>query len=62
VQQVQMLVLMTCTLLISAPIFAIGGVVMALQQDLELSWLMVVAIPVLPRFNQWMQHQLVESG
>ncbi|MCU1441216.1 MAG: transporter ATP-binding protein [Rhodoglobus sp.] len=47
VQQVQMLVLMTCTLLVSAPILAIGGVIMALQQDLELSWLMVVAIPVL---------------
>jgi ATP-binding cassette subfamily B protein len=47
VQQVQMLVLMTCTLLVSAPILAIGGIIMALQQDLELSWLMVVAIPVL---------------
>jgi ATP-binding cassette subfamily B multidrug efflux pump len=47
VQQVQMLVLMTCTLLVSAPILAIGGVIMALQQDVELSWLMVVAIPVL---------------
>ena len=47
VQQVQMLVLMTFTLLVSAPILAIGGVIMALQQDLELSWIMVVAIPVL---------------
>ena len=47
VQQVQMLVLVTCTLLVSAPILAIGGVIMVLQQDLELSWLMVVAIPVL---------------
>jgi len=47
VQQVQMLVLMTCTLLVSAPILAIGGVVMALQQDLELSWLMAVSVPVL---------------
>ncbi|GGF02046.1 ABC transporter ATP-binding protein [Mycetocola zhadangensis] len=47
VQQVQMLVLMTCTLMVSAPILAIGGVVMALRLDLELSWLMAVAIPVL---------------
>lgn len=47
VQQVQMLVLVTCTLLVSAPILAIGGVILALQQDLELSWIMVVAIPVL---------------
>ena len=47
VQQVQMLVLMTCTLLVSAPILAVGGVIMALRQDLELSWLMAVSIPVL---------------
>jgi len=47
VQQVQMLVLMTCTMLVSAPILAIGGIVLALQQDLELSWLMAVSIPVL---------------
>ncbi len=47
VQQVQMIVLMTCTLFVSAPILAIGGVVMALQQDVGLSWLMLVSIPVL---------------
>ncbi len=47
VQQVQMLVLMTSTMLVSAPILAIGGIVMALQQDLELSLIMAVAIPVL---------------
>jgi ATP-binding cassette subfamily B protein len=47
VQQVQMLVLMTCTLMVSAPILAVGGVVMALGLDLELSWLMAVSIPVL---------------
>ena len=47
VQQVQMLVLMTSTMLISAPILSIGGIVMALQQDVELSWIMAVAIPVL---------------
>ena len=47
VQQVQMLVLMTSTMLVSAPILAIGGIIMALQQDLELSLIMAVAIPVL---------------
>jgi ATP-binding cassette subfamily B multidrug efflux pump len=47
VQQVQILVLTTCTLLVSAPILAVGGVIMALQQDVELSWLMAVAIPIL---------------
>lgn len=47
VQQVQLLVLMTCTLLVSAPILAIGGVIMAIRQDVQLSWIMVVSIPVL---------------
>ncbi len=47
VQQVQMLVLMICTLLVSAPILAIGGVIFALQQDVQLSWVLVVAVPVL---------------
>jgi ATP-binding cassette subfamily B multidrug efflux pump len=47
VQQVQMVTLMTCTLFASAPILAIGGVIMALQQDVGLSWLMAVSIPLL---------------
>ncbi|OLT09783.1 multidrug ABC transporter ATP-binding protein [Pseudonocardia sp. CNS-139] len=47
VQQVQMLVLTSCTLLVTAPIMCIGGVVMALQEDVQLSWLMAVSVPVL---------------
>ena len=47
VQQVQMLVLTTCTLLVSAPILCVGGVIMAMRQDLELSWLIAVSVPVL---------------
>jgi ATP-binding cassette subfamily B protein len=47
VQQVQMLVLMSATLLVSAPIMAVGGVIMAIRQDVGLSWLMAVSIPVL---------------
>ncbi|HEY8952802.1 MAG TPA: ABC transporter ATP-binding protein [Candidatus Dormibacteraeota bacterium] len=47
VQQVQMLVLMTCTMMIAAPIMCVGGIIMALRQDIGLSWLMVVCIPVL---------------
>ena len=47
VQQVQMLVQMSSTLMISAPMLAIGGVIMAVSQDAGLSWLMAVAIPVL---------------
>jgi ATP-binding cassette subfamily B protein len=47
VQQVQMLVLMTCTLLVAAPIMCVGGVIMAIRQDARLSLLLVVALPVL---------------
>ena len=47
VQQVQLLVFMALTLLVSAPIMAVGGVAMALRQDVELSGLLVVVIPVL---------------
>ncbi len=47
VQQVQMLVLVSCTMLVAAPIMCVGGVVMALQEDVGLSWLMAVSVPVL---------------
>ena len=42
VQQVQMLVLMTCTMLVAAPIMCVGGIIMALREDVGLSWLMLV--------------------
>jgi ATP-binding cassette subfamily B multidrug efflux pump len=47
VQQVQMLVLTTCTMLVAAPIMCVGGVIMALREDPGLSWLMAVCVPVL---------------
>ncbi|HXN78244.1 MAG TPA: ABC transporter ATP-binding protein [Candidatus Dormibacteraeota bacterium] len=47
VQQVQMLVLLTCTLMIAAPIMCVGGIIMALRQDVGLSWLMLVSVPTL---------------
>jgi ATP-binding cassette subfamily B protein len=47
VQQVQMLVLIGCTMLVATPILAVGGVVFAISEDPGLSWIMVVAVPVL---------------
>ncbi|WP_369358074.1 ABC transporter ATP-binding protein [Streptomyces sp. cg2] len=47
VQQVQMLVLMTFTMMVSAPIMCVGGIVMALNQDVPLSALLLVIVPVL---------------
>lgn len=47
VQQVQMLVFMTCAVMIAAPLTMIGGVVMALREDVVLSWAILVAVIVL---------------
>jgi len=47
VQQVQMLVVVTCTMLVAAPIMCVGGVVMALREDVGLSWLMLVTVPTM---------------
>ena len=47
VQQVQMLVLMTCTLLVGAPFTAVGGIVLAAHLDIGLSWIFLVAVPIL---------------
>ncbi|MBX6390502.1 MAG: ABC transporter ATP-binding protein [Frankia sp.] len=47
VQQVQMLILLGFTLMVSAPIMCVGGIVLALAQDVLLSTLLVVVVPVL---------------
>ncbi|NUO61577.1 MAG: ABC transporter ATP-binding protein [Hamadaea sp.] len=47
VQQVQMLVLLTFTLMVAAPIMMVGGVILALRQDVPLSALLLVIVPIL---------------
>ena len=47
VQQVQMLGLMTFTMMVSAPIMCVGGIILALNQDVPLSALLLVIVPVL---------------
>ncbi|UGS25987.1 ABC transporter ATP-binding protein/permease [Microbacterium resistens] len=47
VQQVQMLAMMGATMFVTAPLLAIGGIIMAVRQDVGLSWLIAVAVPVL---------------
>jgi ATP-binding cassette subfamily B protein len=47
VQQVQMLAMMGSTMFITAPLLAIGGIIMALQTNLGLSWLIAVSVPAL---------------
>ena len=47
VQQVQMLVLMACLIAASSPIMMVGGVVMALREDVGLGWILAVVVPAL---------------
>jgi ATP-binding cassette subfamily B protein len=47
VQQVQMVVLMGLNMMIIAPILAVGGIVMALRQDVPLSGILIVVLPIM---------------
>jgi len=47
VQQVQMVTMMTFTMMIMAPIMLVGGVIMAMQEDVVLSGILLVSVPVL---------------
>jgi len=59
VQQIQILVQMTCTMLITAPIMSVGGIFMAIHQDAGLSWLLVVSVPALALANYWIVSHLL---
>ncbi len=61
VQQVQMLVLMGCTLMVSAPIMMIGGIVMAMRENFGLSWLIAVMVPVLVAAIAFIVSRMVPS-
>ncbi len=47
VTQVQMVVFMAFTLLVTTPIMMVGGIIMALREDIGLAWLVAVAVPLL---------------
>ncbi|MDK2903211.1 MAG: ATP-binding cassette, subfamily multidrug efflux pump, partial [Clostridiales bacterium] len=47
VQQVQMLVLLGLNLMIMAPIMAIGGIIMSIQQDVVLSYSIIIIVPIM---------------
>ncbi|MEU2066244.1 ABC transporter ATP-binding protein [Streptomyces anulatus] len=47
VQQIQMLVLLAFTLMVSAPIMCVGGIIMALGLDVPLSAVLLAVVPVL---------------
>lgn len=47
VQQIQVFLQMALTMLLLAPIMGIGGVIMALREDVTLSWVIVVVVPLM---------------
>jgi ATP-binding cassette, subfamily B, multidrug efflux pump len=59
VQQIQVLVQMTFTVLVTAPIMCIGGIAMAIHQDAGLSWLLLISVPVLGVANYWIVSHLL---
>ncbi|MDT7548292.1 MAG: ATP-binding cassette, subfamily multidrug efflux pump [Actinomycetota bacterium] len=47
VQQVQMMVMMTCTMAVAAPITALAGIVLAVREAPGMVWLIGVSVPML---------------
>lgn len=59
VRQIQYLVQIMGTALITAPIMCVGGIFMAIHQEAALTWLLLVSVPVLAVANYWiMSHML----
>ncbi|WP_310529461.1 ABC transporter ATP-binding protein [Nocardioides sp.] len=61
VQQVQMLVLLGFTMMVSAPIMMVGAIVMATREDVGLSWLIVITVPVLGGLIGFIVSRMVPS-
>ncbi|KDF01123.1 ABC transporter ATP-binding protein [Mycolicibacterium aromaticivorans JS19b1 = JCM 16368] len=59
VQQIQVLIQMTTTTLVTAPIMCVGGIIMAIHQDAGLSWLLLVSVPVLALSNFWIVSRML---
>ncbi|MET8872917.1 ABC transporter ATP-binding protein [Nocardia sp. NPDC004604] len=47
IQQVQLLIVMSATILVMAPIMCVGGIFMSVREDFGLSWLLLIAVPAL---------------
>ncbi|MGV0790205.1 ABC transporter ATP-binding protein [Mycolicibacterium sp. XJ1819] len=59
VWHIEVLVEMTFTVLVTAPIMGIGGTLMAIRQDVGLSWLLLVSVPILGLANYWIVSHLL---
>ncbi|MGV9188745.1 ABC transporter ATP-binding protein [Arcanobacterium canis] len=61
IQQIQMVILLTFTIMVMAPIMGVGGVVMAIRQDAPLAWILAIAVPVLFVIIGWVMAHLVPT-
>src|SRR5690606_11825580 len=61
VQQVQLLVVMGATMMLAAPITMVAGIVMALREDIGLSVVVVLAMPVIAVFQGALIYRLVPA-
>ncbi|HZD24288.1 MAG TPA: ABC transporter ATP-binding protein [Acidimicrobiia bacterium] len=61
VHQIQTVTAMALTMMVTAPIMMIGGIIMALQEDVGLSWLVAVAVPLLAASVGFIASRLVPS-
>ncbi len=61
VTQVQMLALLGCSLAVQVPIMMVGGIVMAMREDLGLSWLLAIVVPALFLSVGFVVSQMVPS-
>lgn len=61
IQQIQMVILLTFTIMVMAPIMGVGGVVMAIRQDAPLAWVLAIAVPVLFIIIGWVMAYLVPT-
>ncbi|OBJ06732.1 ABC transporter ATP-binding protein [Mycobacterium sp. 1482292.6] len=59
VRQIQYLVQISATVLVTAPIMCLGGIFMAIRQEAALTWLLLVSVPIMAVANYWvMSHML----
>lgn len=61
VQQIQMLAMMGATMLVQAPLMAIGGIIMAMVTEISLTWIIAIAVPVLLIFALFIISRMVPA-
>ncbi|WP_454561068.1 ABC transporter ATP-binding protein [Mycobacterium haemophilum] len=59
VRQIQYLVQISGTVLVTAPIMCVGGIVMAIHQEAALTWLLLVSVPILAVTNYWISSHML---